>query len=796
MRGPLIEYVLKGVFLGLLVYAGLTAPNATAAYGLAVGLAAGVIIAAIDKLRRGFRIAGRPFTFLLFVLLESPVFIYAGTVLGLAVGTFALTPNEDSRLLAYTMGGGIVLGIGLAYLRGVRRPEVRFGVALAAGAVIVGAVIGVLLYDPSLLSEDRRQLLGGILLIGVPFFYLLTFVGQTEETEGDAAAWCAALSLGLWLFRPAPSVPFVGLLVFVAYTRLFMARLRVFKHTLRGRCYARLGRYRPALIALRRASQLDPTNRPAREALWEVHRDLDAAKIAAEPDLVGLIDPHLCLDRAAALLLAERPSEGQRSEATHLLDLVAGQAPTLLPQVSYWRAVADTHAGRLDAAADGLRRLLDPSVWPTGDLSRQSVLAPAWQLALTLHPELHRRVGSVEVAKPGPRLEAIAAIEQALAQTPEDAEAWKLKRLLYHDITEAEYDAGPVAAFDYAFVEQLGLALLADPARWKRGAEYLRLAARGLPQNAPSIYTKVGEAFERAGDADEARRALEAGKRAGLAIGPKSLSEEEQRAFFALVRRLAEDAHARGDLRAAVEDYHVYTQYDRAGLETYRTLAELYEQFGDALAALRVTEQALVYSAKDRDLLGRRDRYYFSVTTEQLRAAPDQFKQAIDVRYCLSKARQILEHRDADYDALDWAGHLIALAEVVQPASLSTKVMLARAKLRRGERDEAVAILESVRTPKPEKFATDDDQDAWYLANRLLGDLYLRELERPDLAVECFTAYRSSSKSGADTLYKLGEAYERLGEAKRAAKFYEQVTAFDEHPLAPDARAALTRVRE
>jgi tetratricopeptide (TPR) repeat protein len=123
------------------------------------------------------------------------------------------------------------------------------------------------------------------------------------------------------------------------------------------------------------------------------------------------------------------------------------------------------------------------------------------------------------------------------------------------------------------------------------------------------------------------------------------------------------------------------------------------------------------------------------------------------------------------------------------------RVMLGRAKLRLGERDEAVAVLESVRTPKPEKFATDDDQEAWYLANRLLGDLYLRELDRPDLAVECFTAYRSSSKSGADTLFKLGQAYEALGEARRAAKFYEKVTAFDEHPLAPEAREALMRVK-
>src|SRR5581483_10047554 len=165
---------------------------------------------------------------------------------------------------------------------------------------------------------------------------------------------------------------------------------------------------------------------------------------------------------------------------------------------------------------------LDPAAWPANDPSRRSVLLQAWQLALTLHPEIARRVGSVEVTKPGRRLEAIAAVERALADVPDDAEAWKLKRLLYRDITEAEYDAGGVPAqrvaaeFDHAYAQQLGLALIADPGRWQRGVEYLRLAARGLPQTAPSLYTQAAAAYDRAGDAAGARAALEAGKRAGL----------------------------------------------------------------------------------------------------------------------------------------------------------------------------------------------------------------------------------------------------------------------------------------
>jgi hypothetical protein len=60
--------------------------------------------------------------------------------------------------------------------------------------------------------------------------------------------------------------------------------------------------------------------------------------------------------------------------------------------------------------------------------------------------------------------------------------------------------------------------------------------------------------------------------------------------------------------------------------------------------------------------------------------------------------------------------------------------------------------------------------------------------------VECFDAFRKSYRSGADTLYKLGQAYEQLGDRARAVKFYKQVTAYDAHPRAYDARDALQRL--
>ena len=95
----------------------------------------------------------------------------------------------------------------------------------------------------------------------------------------------------------------------------------------------------------------------------------------------------------------------------------------------------------------------------------QPVLLHAWHLALVLHPELKRRVGSPQLALPGRRLEAIAAVELALAAAPEDEAAWTLKRLLYSELTEREYEAGRVAEFDHAYVQQLGLALIGDATR-------------------------------------------------------------------------------------------------------------------------------------------------------------------------------------------------------------------------------------------------------------------------------------------------------------------------------------------
>jgi tetratricopeptide (TPR) repeat protein len=823
MRFLQTEYLLKGIYLGLVLYAALQ-QAATPDHGwdalarvnlLALGgLLLALVIAGLAKMREGYRIRGRLLIFALFLLLESPTLVYAG-ILGGTLGGIAWVNQlvGDQRglsdLFLPTLGGGAAAGLAFGALRQVRHRLTRIALILALGAGLVGGMLYWLGKFGDLARayhlEDQTAFAVQILL-SIPFFYLLTFAGHEEESEVEIGIMCASLGLGLGIllydqiqFR---SLAFLlPLFVYFGYTMRVLPGLRVLKHAFRGLSYARVGRYRRALQAFRRALQLDPNNRLARDGFWDVHRSLDLDQLAADPQTLALVDLNLCLDRAGSLLLQPGPAAAQLDEAHRLLDLVLRLQPAMRPAVDYWRAVAHTHARQYDEAAIELEHILDPSHYGHGNPQRHNILLSAWQLALLLHDELRRRVGTPQLALPGRRMEAIATVERHLADNSDDQTIWGLKRLLYQGVTEEEYDAfaGPgIAAqhFDHEYVQQLGLALIDDNARWQRGGEYLRMAARGLPALGPTIFVQIAQAHQRAGHPDEARHNYELAKRAGVGVGQKNLADAERQAYFATLKLLGEDALARGDLDAAIEDYHLYAESERSGLETLRTLATLHEKKGDALSALRVTDQALAaYNPKDKDLLERKDRYYYSVMPEQIRARLESVRPWFDFDYCLRKARSILDGRYADVEWLDVAHHLVQLALVLKPDSLTVKVLLAKVLLRYGERDRALTVLEEVRQPKPEKFATAEDEDAWYQSCQLLSDLYM-EVGRPDLAVPCLIDFRKSTKSGARTLYKLGQAYEQLGDRVRAAKCYKQVTAYEGNPLAPDAHDALQRLQQ
>jgi tetratricopeptide (TPR) repeat protein len=646
-----------------------------------------------------------------------------------------------------------------------------------------------------------------LLLLSMPLFYLLTLAGLNEESEVEIMAVCASLGISLWILADRwltgnVNIQIASLLVptavYLLYTRFVLPGLRVYKYVLRGMSYSNVGQVRLALLSFRRALQLDPGNALARQQLWRLHRRLDFKEVADDPAMARLIDYELCLERVTALLLPGKPTPDQLQEAHRLLDLVAAQRQDLLPRCDYWRAVALTHEKHFAQAAEALRRVLTGEDASAGSRDRREVLFSAWQLAVALHPELTARVGEPQLAIPGQRMNAIAAVETKLAAEPDNADAYDLKRLFYNDLTEEEYrthvQSGKAPEeFDHAYVHQLGMALLSDTTQWRRGCEFLRIAAVGLPQQGPTIYLAMAGAHERAAEFAEVWSCYEQAKHIGQRIGPKELSAADKNAYFAIVKVLGDDAAKRGDHDAAIDAYRLFSEYERAGTQTHRTLAELYERKGDAWSALHATEKGLVYDPKDADFLARKDRYYYSVTPDELRQRREQVQTWFDVHYCLQKSRWLLDHLGENLDLLDWAHHLADLVLVLDSGSLAAKVLLARILRRRGENDQAIALLEEVRGNQPEKFASSEDEEAWYLSCRLLGDLYLQT--RPDQAIACYQEYRKHGKSGADTVYKMGLAFESLGDLARARKCFETVAAYEDHPLAPEARGAISRLQ-
>jgi tetratricopeptide (TPR) repeat protein len=827
MRWLPTEYLLKGVYLGLILFAALqqSAPpeddgpppgsHTLAHVNLIIlgGLAAALALGAVLKLREGYRAHGRIVVFLLFLLLETPTLVYAGILGGTVAAVWLVLPPRSPELIGYCLAGGVGLGLALGLLRHIRRRGLRLGIIMLAAAALTAGFLAWFfdLFGTGTSGQKNTTLFGAQVLLGIPFFYLLTFAGVEEETEVETGAMCASFAVGLSILTHGyPQLRVVGFLlpavIYIWYTIRVLPGLRVLKHAFRGISYAEVGRHRGALLAFRRALQLDPEHTLAREGFWNVHRTLDPAQLAKDPATLALVDFDLCLQRVSSLLIAGTPTPDQQDEARRLMDLILSQRQEMRPQVGYWLAVSYTHAREFDKAVAELHHLLDPDYYGAGNPQRLTVLAQAWQLALTLHPELRRRAGEPELARPGRRMQAIAAVERRLAAN-DDGGIEEVKRMLYHDLTEAEYEEGlpapaagapspaaPSSTFDYGYVERLGMSMINDADHWKRGAEYLRLAARGQPSRAVTILVQVAKAHLRVEDQAGALPVFERARDTGRAYGVKNLSDAEQRAYFATVKYLGEVGLFRGNLDMAIENLRLYTESPDSGLETYRALAEAYERKGEPLLALRACEQALLYNAKDPDLTERKHRYYYSVLPDVLEANKDWIRPAFDVGYCVTRTRTILDNpMFSDLEWIDVADHLVKLALIMQPDNLSAKVLLARVQLRQGDRDGAMALLAKTREPKPENFASSDDEESWYICCQVLGDLYM-ETGRADLAVPCFLDFRKSIRSGAKTLFKLGQAYEQLGDVPRAVKSYKLVTSFDGNPLVYDAREAMRRL--
>src|SRR5207249_4628485 len=115
---------------------------------------------------------------------------------------------------------------------------------------------------------------------------------------------------------------------------------------------------------------------------------------------------------------------------------------------------------------------------------------------------------------------------------------------------------------DHGYAQQLGLALLDDPKRWQRGCEFLRLAARGMPVQAPAIYIQLAKTHEAHGEQGglwrHYHRAMQVARKTGVA----NLTEEDRTALFAAVKALAEHEMNVGEIDTALDAFKFYTQFD------------------------------------------------------------------------------------------------------------------------------------------------------------------------------------------------------------------------------------------
>jgi tetratricopeptide (TPR) repeat protein len=839
---PWREYLLKGLFIGLWVFFALQVPSETARVWIVrtwvlgwvcAGLATGLILGAALQILRGLRPQNNWFRFPFVVVLESPTFIYCGIMVGLIAGiisgrefaeswsgpiasAFGFTFEDIKHqppvpsLLEYCTIGGLLLGLGLYRMRQVEDRSWRFWVGFSLTAFMVYLAVNYTQQVPGFGEPDQRFNMGISLLLGVPFFYLLTFCGDAEESEVEVMTFCALVGAAISLIGYAGKFPAVGplpaylivlALYFVYGTRL-MYRLRVFKYVVRAANCLDQGRLSPAIQLFRQALELDPQSQPANQGMLALHHGLTLDKINSDPGLAKSLDFTLCLDRSEALLMMP-PTPEKLNEANQFLELVGQMQPAYSARVDYLRVISLLHKKEFDVAATTLSRLLNPETPGYHPVVRKHVLYDAWDFALRAHPKLVERLGWDELNKPGRRMEAISAIERRLIALPEDATAKEFRTVLYSQISEAEFVAAigpegkPPKDFAYEYVEQLGLALVdnPDPQQRERGMDFLRIAGRGLPERGPGIFLKLAQVYEKQDDLENMRKCLETAKKVALAVGPGELARDQRQFYFDSLRKLADLADKRGDYEVAIEELRQYqTDGGTAALETYRKLAELYGKTHDAMNALLMTETGLTYNSTDPDLLRKKDSFYYSVEPERLEKVKDRVVKWFDVAYCVRKSMWVLNAKDGGLELLDWASHLTKLAKVMKPTSHGVRLIEARVLLRRGERDAGLQILEDIHYSKEK--GSGEEEEAWYTTTKLLGQLYLEELGKPDLAMHCFQAYKNYHKSGADTLYQIARCYEAMGDNANAIRFYTAVSGYEGHPLFWDAKDAARRLKE
>jgi tetratricopeptide (TPR) repeat protein len=813
---PPSELLVKGVFLGLVLHAarllGLADHACWRELGLLMACAAGGwvlgTLATLGRPRSG-SIGSR----LMLGLLEDGWLAQAGLVVGLGAGIVAfLHPIGGEDAAGWLLGlslAGAMLGFVFAILQQIPSRAARLGIGAALGLIMVGTMgLALGLWGTEGLARVRPPgcVVAGLWLLAALVLHIgLVLTSLEPESEAELGCVTTALpGLGVYLASGATGWGLgLGLLIpSLAYLLLgegIAGRIRLGKLLTRARLNMSIGNWRKALGCSSRALGIDPGNPRALADFWRLTSKLDTEELLADTNARSLVRAERCLDWVGRRL-GSNPGPVGLEECDRMLALVEKLDPPLIPQAEYWRVVADLHAGQTEVASRRARALLEApadssdAAGPARQARRQ-----LWLLAMAWHDRLRGEVAEPLLkARPEAVLEAWEAVEQALEADTENPRLRAAWRSLVERLDESRH--GPLVdkggpAVDWRRVEGLAVGMLEDPNRRARGCELVRLAARANPSTSPASLVAVARALQAAGEEqpgiDHFRMAVSLAQKQGIA----NLSAEDRELYFRAVKYLAEVAEHQENWAEAARLWTLYTENDRSGLETLRKLAELHEKLGDPAHALRAVEKGLLYAGKDTDLLERRERYLWSITPEQVQASPDTFKGIIDPAFCAERARKALDSNQADPEWLRFAEHLLRLALLVRPDHLPSRQMLGRALARLGDRDGAVAEWEKVRTNKPSNWVEGESDEAWQRANQALGDAYL-EMGRYQDAIDCLEDFRKSSRSGANTLFKLGQAHEGLGQFRQARKHYREVEGFEGNPLVWQAREALDRIRQ
>src|SRR5262245_35036232 len=169
MRWSHAEYLLKGVFLGLLAYAAFQQPSwqqtGILAAFLAGGLAVALVLSLLNWLPRGIRVGGRFLSLLVFLILENPTFVYSGLIGGLLAGTLVVRdPEKGLSLLFICVGAGALVGLAIGEARRIGSANWRISAAGGIACILVGLALTYIESDaPPLLVGGRDQQLRQII---------------------------------------------------------------------------------------------------------------------------------------------------------------------------------------------------------------------------------------------------------------------------------------------------------------------------------------------------------------------------------------------------------------------------------------------------------------------------------------------------------------------------------------------------------------------------------------------------------------------------------------------------------